>query len=280
MKIQEIMDKIYAFHPSLNEREETTIDGLKIGNPDQECTGIATGIFASVEVIEQAHAAGANLLVVHEPVFYDHFDKDEARVHNEVAKKKVELCEKYGMVIIRDHDHIHAHRPDGIYYGVMTELGIQAYLKSDLLAPRDPEKFGFFFEFPGEGIPVKEFAALWQKKLGLKNVRLIGNPETMVKRMGWGGHCLPDSRGEIKKVEAMDVDLYIPGECIDWEIAEYYKDAGGFGLNKCMMLTGHFNKEELGMKHAVTWISRLVDYKIPVIYCSNHDMYWYLQNID
>ena len=91
MKIQEIIDKIYAFHPSLGEREETTIDGLKIGNPDQECTGIATGIFASVEVIEEAHAAGANLLVVHEPVFYDHFDKDEAKVHNEIAKKKVKM---------------------------------------------------------------------------------------------------------------------------------------------------------------------------------------------
>ena len=276
MKIQEIIDKIYAFHPSLGEREKTTIDGLKIGDPEQECTGIATGIFASVEVIEQAHAAGANLLVVHEPVFYDHFDRPEAKTHNAVAQKKAELCKKYGMVIIRDHDHMHAHRPDGIYYGVMTELGIQAYCKTDILAPRDPAKFAFFFEFPGDGIPVRDFAALWQKKLGLKNVRLIGNPETRVRTMAWGGHCLDGSQGEIKKVDESDVDLYVPGECIDWEIAEYYKDAGGLGLNKAMLLTGHFNKEELGMKHAVTWISRLVDYKVPVTYCSNHDMYWYL----
>ena len=277
MKIQEIIDRIFAFHPSLGEREAETIDGLKIGDTDQECTGIATGIFASVEVIEQAHAAGANLLLVHEPVFYDHFDKEEAKTHNEVAKKKAKLCEKYHMVIIRDHDHLHAHRPDGIYYGVMTELGIQAYCKTDILAKRDPAKFAFLFEFPGDGIPVREFAAMWQKKLGLKNIRLIGNPETMVKRMAWGGHCLTNSQGEIRKVEEADVDLYIPGECIDWEIAEYYKDAGGFGLNRAMMLIGHFNKEELGMKHAVSWVSRLVDYKIPVTYCSNHDMYWYLE---
>ena len=45
----------------------------------------------------------------------------------------------------------------------------------------------------------------------------------------------PDSLVSVsKKVEAMDVDLYISGEGIDWEIADY-KDAGGFGLNKCMM---------------------------------------------
>ena len=280
MKIQEIIDKIYAFHPSLGEREKETIDGLKIGDTSQECTGIATGIYASVEVIEEAHAAGANLLVVHEPVFYDHFDKEEAKSHNSIAKMKAELCEKYGMVIIRDHDHIHAHRPDGIYYGVMTELGLQAYCKTDLMAPRDPEKFAFLFEFPGEGIPVKELAAHWAKRLGLRNLRLCGNPDTMVKKMAWGGHCLYNSQGEIKKVDEADIDLYVPGECIDWEIAEYFKDARGLGLNKCMLLTGHFNKEELGMKHAVTWIARLVDYKLPVTWCPSHDMYWYLKELD
>ncbi len=278
MKIREIMDRIYGFHPSLGEREATTIDGLKIGDPDQECTGIATGIFASVEVIEQAHAAGANLLVVHEPVFYDHYDTPEWLTHNSVAKKKVELCEKYGMVIIRDHDHMHAHRPDGIYYGVLTELGLQSCVRTDMLSPRSPDKFPFLFELPD--VPVKDIASLWAKKLGLKNVRLIGNPDTVVRRMAWGAHCLNNAQNEIKKVEDFDVDLYVPGECIDWEVAEYFKDAGGFGLNRVMMLTGHFNKEELGMKHAVTWISRLVDYKIPVTYCSNHDMYWYLKELD
>lgn len=278
MTIQEVIDRIYSFHPSLGEREKTTIDGLKYGNPDQPCTGIATGIFASVEVIEQAHAAGANLLLVHEPVFYDHFDKPGRLTHNEVARRKAELLETYNMVVIRDHDHMHAHRPDGIYYGVMTELGLQSYLKSDLFAPRDPSKFSFYFEFPG--IPLKEIAELWVRKLGLKNMRLIGNPDTIVRRMAWGGHCLDGSQNEIKKIEDMDIDLYVPGECIDWEVAEYFKDAGGFGLNRAMMLTGHFNKEELGMKHAVSWVARLADYKLPVTYCSNHDMYWYLKNID
>ena len=277
MKIQEAIDRIYGFHPSLGERESTTIDGLKIGDPTQECTGIATGIFASVEVIEQAHAAGANLLVVHEPVFYEHTDPPESLVHNEIARRKAALCESYGMVIIRDHDHMHAHRPDGIYYGVMTELGLQSYLRADLFAQRDPSKFSFYFELPD--IPVIELAERWAGRLGLNNLRLIGNPNTVVRKMAWGGHCLYNSQNEIKKIENMEIDLYVPGECIDWEVAEYFKDAGGFGINKAMLLIGHFNKEELGMKHAVSWIARLVDYRLPVTYCSNHDMYWYLQNI-
>ena len=106
MTIQEVIDRIIAYHPDLGEQLATTCDVLKWGDPTQECTGVATAIYASPKVIEKAHAAGCNLLLVHEPAFYSHMDDHDWLVGNTVADAKKKLLDEYRMVIFRDHDRI------------------------------------------------------------------------------------------------------------------------------------------------------------------------------
>ena len=274
MTIQEVIDRIIAFHPDLGERLATTCDVLKYGDPTQECTGIASAIYASPKVIEKAHAAGCNLLLVHEPAFYSHMDEKDWLENNTVYNAKKKLLDDYKMVIFRDHDRIHSHKPDGIFYGLVTELGWQAYVDFDWMEDKEFGKISWTFTMPG--IPVREIAELFIEKLHLNNVRIIGNPETVVKTAALGAHLFPGNTEFIKSFDEGGYDLLIPGEYCDWEIAEYFKDAGDMGMNKAMLQLGHFNWEELGMKHAVTWLSRLVDYKIPVVYCCNEDMYNYV----
>ena len=50
----------------------TTVDGLVAGDPGSLVRGVAVTTLATLEVLERAVAAGANVVVTHEPPDYDH----------------------------------------------------------------------------------------------------------------------------------------------------------------------------------------------------------------
>src|SRR5882762_5276876 len=54
---------------------EPTVDTFKDGDPATPVTGIAVTMMATFDVLQRAAAGGANLVITHEPTFYDHFDK-------------------------------------------------------------------------------------------------------------------------------------------------------------------------------------------------------------
>lgn len=275
MTIQQVIDKIIAYHPPLGEREATTCDTVKFGDTSIPCTGIATAIYPSPDIIREAAAAGCNLLVVHEPSFYSHMDPLDWLSENQTANCKMDLLRQHQMVILRDHDRIHTHVPDGIFYGVVQELGWQQYLKTDMNQPSDPSHI-FVAEFEMPGIPVTELAAQIKEKLQLKQLRLLGNRETIVHKAALGGHLFPNSSQVITAIEQHQIDLFIPLEMIDWEVPCYFKDAGQLGLNKACLQTGHYNGEELGMKYAVNWLREITENTLPVVFCPNRDMYDYI----
>lgn len=275
MTIQDVINKIIAYHPALGEREAETCDTIKIGDPSAVCTGIATAIYPSPDVIRKAKAAGCNLIVVHEPSFYSHMDPLDWLEGNSVFEAKKKLLLENGMVVFRDHDRIHAHVPDGIFYGVLHELGWLPYLKTDMGVSTDIHNpFVAIAELPD--VPVGEVAALLKEKLQLRSLRILGNKETIVRKAALGAHLFPGSQHIITELEKNEIDLFIPLEMIDWELPAYFKDAGQLGLNKACLQIGHFNGEELGMKYAVNWLKELVEGEIPVVYCCNEDMYDYI----
>ncbi len=55
--------------------QEETVDTFKGGNPDMEVTGIATTFLATMEVQKQAKEKGLNLVITHEPTFYNTLTK-------------------------------------------------------------------------------------------------------------------------------------------------------------------------------------------------------------
>jgi hypothetical protein len=99
-----------------------TVDTFKAGNPDTPITGIAVTMMATLDVLERAAAAGDNLIITHEPTFFDHLDKAtglSAGENDAVLREKREFIEKHGLVIWRFHDHWHARNPDGIEVGMV-----------------------------------------------------------------------------------------------------------------------------------------------------------------
>ena len=53
---------------------EETVDTYKSGDENTEITGIATTFLANMDVLKKAKARGLNMVITHEPTFYNHFD--------------------------------------------------------------------------------------------------------------------------------------------------------------------------------------------------------------
>ena len=123
MKNRDVVEKILAYHPVLPGYQGC--DEWKCGDPEAECTGIVTALVPTMDIIRKTAELGANLLIVHEPIFYTSADKGGwyEDFPNAVYDEKRALLDRCGIAVWRDHDHMHAHQPDGIFTGVLKHLG-------------------------------------------------------------------------------------------------------------------------------------------------------------
>ena len=105
-------------------RDTTYRDTFKFGGPDTEVRGIATTMFCSFEVIQRASAAGCNMIIPHEDIFWN--DRDEVALVSDdpLYATKVDFMRKNNIVVFRIHDHMHSQRPDFTYVGSARELGL------------------------------------------------------------------------------------------------------------------------------------------------------------
>lgn len=286
MKHKEVVQKILGFHPDLG-ADYDGCDNYKFGDPEDECTGIATAIVADIDVIRKAAEINANLLIVHEPTFYSTPDFPDWRSggRNEVYEEKCRLLEKNGITIWRNHDHMHAHRPDLIFEGVIKYWGWQDYLCED-----DPfdVPFGYTFKLPQ--MRVDELGRLLCRKLKLNGLRYLGNDDALIRYAAIVGHLsggfgdLPSPDPALHREYGTDLiksmerglDVIIPGEVIEWTTLSYVRDAVQLGKNKAVMNIGHFSMEELGMRYAEDWIKELVNHELPVNYIPSGDIFSFM----
>jgi len=277
MTIQQIVDKIIAYHPPMPDYDlnPNGCDHFKCGDPQQECTGILISCAASVEVLRKAVELGCNFVLVHEPSFYTHLDPKDWLEGDPVYEAKAKIIEEGNIVIYRDHDRIHRHDPDGIYYGIMKELGWEDYLiRSDYVGRHRP----VHFRLPET--TVGELSRYLIGKMHLNALRIIGDADAKVSTVSFIGHVphetLEKQQIPTKLMREQSVDVVIPLESEDWTVLSYVRDAKQLGMNKAVLMPGHINTEELGMKWAVNWVKELVGEDIPVSFCPSADLYDYI----
>ena len=124
MTIREILDRVSEYHPDMGE-DYHGCDEVKFGDCSQECTGTVSALVPTVDVIRRTIELKANLLYVHEPVSYLTPDWPEWKADYKcrIYDEKLKLLKENKIVLVRDHDHMHAHKPDSIFTGVMKYLG-------------------------------------------------------------------------------------------------------------------------------------------------------------
>jgi putative NIF3 family GTP cyclohydrolase 1 type 2 len=205
LTIRHVIDRILSEVPP---GPEDTVDTIKAGNPDQPVTGVVTTFLASAEVLDEAIARGANLVITHEPTFYNHRDRVDWLRGDEVYEHKRRLLEDSGIVVWRFHDGIHRFEPDGIVAGVLEELGWQEYAHPD-----DPR----VCEIPP--VTLRELAALFEERLGTKRVLAVGDPRRRYRTVGLmvgaeGGES------QMRFLRATGVEVLVVGELAEWETSE------------------------------------------------------------
>lgn len=132
MKKKEIIDKILQYHPNIEHYHGC--DEYKSGFEEEKCTGIVSALVPTMEVLKKAVELGCNLLVVHEPIYYQtpDFPDWKGDFENSVQKEKEAYIREHRLTVWRDHDHMHTHQPDSIFTGVIKYLGWESYFNTEI----------------------------------------------------------------------------------------------------------------------------------------------------
>ncbi|RAU92597.1 Nif3-like dinuclear metal center hexameric protein [Paenibacillus sp. YN15] len=239
--VQEIIDKLLQ---PVQLRDRTT-DRLIVGDPGKRVSRIAVAFSPAYATLEQAAAWNADLLIVHEPVFYSHYDETDWLAGDRVFENKLRLIQTSDLAIYRFHDYLHDYRPDGILAGLLQALDWQQYAD-----PKHPH----VIRIPP--VPAERLAAELKQKLGLARIQYYGRPDQQIATV-----CLsPGMEGgkrQIGKLREHQADLLLVGETHSWETDEYIQDAAAMGMAKSMMLLGHRTSEEAGMRRGADWLAPL-----------------------
>ncbi len=221
-----------------------TVDTLKAGDPSTPVTGIATTFLDSLEVLREAVRRGDNLIISHEPTFYNHRDETAQLSNDPVYQAKRAFIEQHHLVIYRLHDEIHADpKGDGILDGFYQALGWATYPH-----PTGPNG-QYFVTIPPTSL--EALAKMLQTKLGIRTPRVEGDPNLPVTHIA----VLPGAGGFEKQAAALnhpETQVLIAGEAAEWDIGEYVRDSVAEGRPKAIILLGHEVTEEPGMERCAS----------------------------
>ncbi len=240
---------------------EKTVDTFKTGNPKDNVTGITVCMFADMKVLKEAVANNCNLIIAHEPTFYNHLDETGNLQNSDVYKDKIKYINDNRLIIFRFHDHIHMTKPDGIYVGMINQLGWENY---------KVEGSPLFYKF--EEQTLSEFVNKLSTVFDTKDFRVIGDKNLKFTNVALSVGA-PGSQRHIGMLNNEKTDVLVAGEASEWETYEYVNDAVMQGKKKAIVFLGHIHSEEAGMKYCAEWLEGFIK-DIPIKYVKNGQVYW------
>ena len=214
-----------------------SVDTFKAGDPTSEVRGIAVGWKAHRHSLERADELGCNLFICHEPLYYDHRDKElECFLGYPGVVGKRQWIDAHGMAVVRCHDVW-----DGVQEVGITDSWADVLGFSDAL----PESDRFLKVYDVAGRSAGEVAgqvARGVRSLGSEFVGLIGKADRPVTRAAVGvGAGTPVERfiGELRA----DVCVVTDDGYTFWR-----EGALAIDLGVSLVVVNHCTAEDHGMK--------------------------------
>ena len=238
-----------------------TVDTYKAGDGSTRVTGIVTTFLPTMTVLRTAVAQHANLILTHEPTFYNHRDSTELLTADPVYKEKLAYIHDHGLVVFRLHDTIHMAKPDRIVDAFIGQAGWRTYA--------DPGSLEYF-TLPST--TVAALAADLSAKFNAKAVRVVGDPSLRVTHVALRVGA-PGEKAQIEALEHPGVEVLVTGEASEWETVEYVRDAALQGRPMALILLGHNASEEIGMKPFAARVQELFP-GLPVHFVAAGEPYW------
>jgi putative NIF3 family GTP cyclohydrolase 1 type 2 len=241
-------EDINRYLRSLIEVDEPSVDRIIIGDPGTPVKKIGTAWMPYWKTCRQAVQDGVNVLVVHEPTFYTHWDL-EAREWNQDENKaivqqryleqrdeKASWIRERGLVIIRCHD-VWDKIPDiGIPYAFGRALG---FSDDDII--RRETYYNVYQAGPAPAIEIARTIASKLRMAGQPGVAFYGDEKHTVRSVGVGTGCICNPR----RFMHLEPDLYIAiDDAIStWTETTYAEDTG-----KPLVVVNHGTSEEFGIR--------------------------------
>jgi hypothetical protein len=196
---------------------ENTVDRVIYGDTDREVSGISVCWMPYIDTIKEAKRLGTNVMVVHEPTFYTHWDLQGKTDYSDEISVKKKIIDENQITIIRCHDVWDTMPQVGIPFGwgrflrLGEPLCINKYLHIYKIAPQKAIEFA-------KGI-VKMTSVLGQDAIGF-----YGDPNRTVTKVGIGTGCC-GKPWDFYKMGA-DIAIVVDDIMRAWEAGEWCNDTG------------------------------------------------------
>ena len=263
MNAYEIMEDLFSLSgPLFSDR---TCDTIKAGDPNAEVTKVAVSMFATVGIVRQARDWGAELLIVHEPTYYNHWD-DHSDDYFEAEKRR--LIEASGLTIYRFHDHPHCTDPDIITTGEIQYLGLDCTLeKTDV--------FDLTRLHLNTPMTPRQLAKHIEHTLGLAHVRIAGAADVPCTSLS----LMVGTPGGLEaELLRPGTEIILTGEICEWALGEHVRDAAQLGYRKAILVLGHIGSERDGMKYTAQILKERQP-QLDVRYFEGGEIYTYSDSI-
>jgi len=218
------------------EWKETPIDDFLYGDPNVELKNVAVTMMATQAVLEEAVSRGCNLIITHEPVFFNHHNNLQHVANDAVYAAKVDYLKSHQVCVFHLHDNLHHAGLDYIATGMAQKLGWEPYRTDESCKS---------FRMPGVKLgQILDDLATHLKPAAL---RYIGDRDAIYENVvtSWGFMMIENG---VRLINRHENSVLIVGETHEWEFVEYVHDAHRMGLRKALVVVGHVPSEEGGVE--------------------------------
>lgn len=181
MKARDVLEHFLSRAPWVDRTK--TVDRIIVGDAEKEVPHCVVTWIPSFAALREAVKRGVDLLLVHEPTFWDHLDRSPET--KPAAAAKLDFIREHGLVILRNHDCWDGWPEIGIPWAWARFLGLSG--KPAAVGPN-----AFQQRYDVDAVPFGEFAASIAKRttaVGEPMVEAAGDPARPVSKIGIGTGC-------------------------------------------------------------------------------------------
>jgi len=193
VRARDIRDHLLAMGPWVD--PASTVDTFKSGDPEAVVTRVAVCWMNYTWVVRKALDLGCQMIVCHEPTYYEHWDRDPSVFDFEFARRKKTLIESSGIIILRCHDVWDRVEKIGIPYAWGEFLGFSRLV----------DKTTFCLAYEIDEVPAGTLARTVAGRvaaLGQQAVELYGPSDKPVRRVVLGTGAITPFEEMVGKLKA------------------------------------------------------------------------------
>ena len=201
MKVRDITDVIESFAP-LSIQESWDNSGLCIGSPESEVTSVLLGLDCTAELVDEAIACGADMIVTHHPLIFSGLKKISP---DDPVGEAVMKAIAAGISVYAAHT-----TSDKVIAGVSGAMAARLGLKDVEILDEDGDGtgLGVVGNLP-EPMAASDLVAMVKERFSLKMVRASRLPEGKITRVAMCGGSGASLIGSAVRAGAQ---LYVSGD--------------------------------------------------------------------